>query len=206
MLKDISNVEILLIRFVCCVNCYFILTKIYVKKGSIIMADILRSIFEIINNTPFWVWVVLVILIKRGMSLINDSPASIGRSLIMPFIFVIWGLNTVVNKFASPNTLLSFYLAALILGFLFSYLLYMRRSFYVEDGQLIQEGSALPLVIMLTNFLVKYILNVILAIHPVLYTQMNFNIFYGIVSGFTVGLFFGGIYKTLTAKKEFLKS
>lgn len=170
------------------------------------MADILKFIFEIINNTPFWVWVVLIILIKRGTSLINDSPASIGRSIIMPFIFVIWGLNTVVNKFASPNTLLSFYLVALILGFLFSYLLYMRRSFYVEDGQLIQDGSALPLVIMLTNFLVKYILNVILAIHPVLYTQMNFNIFYGIVSGFTVGLFFGGIYKTLTAKKQFLKS
>lgn len=170
------------------------------------MADILKFIFEIINNTLFWVWVVLIILIKRGTSLINDSPASIGRSIIVPFIFVIWGLNTVVNKFASPNTLLSFYLVALILGFLFSYLLYMRRSFYVEDGQLIQEGSALPLVIMLTNFLVKYILNVILAIHPVLYTQMNFNIFYGIVSGFTVGLFFGGIYKTLTAKKQFLKS
>ncbi|WP_330981768.1 CcdC protein domain-containing protein [Leuconostoc mesenteroides] len=108
------------------------------------MADILKFIFEIINNTPFWVWVVLIILIKRGTSLINDSPASIGRSIIMPFIFVIWGLNTVVNKFASPNTLLSFYLVALILGFLFSYLLYMRRSFYVEDGQLIQEGSALP--------------------------------------------------------------
>lgn len=167
------------------------------------MADILRFIFEIINNTPFWVWVVLVILIKRGLSLINDSPASIGRSIIMPFIFVIWGLNTVVNKFASPNTLLSFYLVALILGFLFSYLLYMRRSFYVEDGQLIQEGSALPLVIMLTNFLVKYILNVILAIHPVLYAQMNFNIFYGIVSGFTVGLFFGAFIKRLRQRNNF---
>ncbi|MCM6830553.1 DUF1453 domain-containing protein, partial [Leuconostoc mesenteroides] len=29
------------------------------------MADILKFIFEIINNTPFWVWVVLIILIKR---------------------------------------------------------------------------------------------------------------------------------------------
>ncbi len=124
----------------------------------------------------------------------------------MPLVFVIWGLDTVVNKFAFPNKLLSFYLFALILGFLFSYLLYMQRSFYVKKGQLIQAGSILPLVIMLTNFLVKYSLNVILAIHPTLYIQTNFNIFYGIISGFTVGLFFGGIYKTFIAKKKLTNS
>ncbi|MCT4388143.1 DUF6622 family protein [Leuconostoc pseudomesenteroides] len=166
------------------------------------MANILEIIFQIIHNTPFWVWVVLLILVKRGTALMHDGPSSLGKSVIMPLIFIVWGLNTVVTKFADPDVILGFYIVSLLPGFLLSYLLYMNRKFYVENGQLVQAGSKLPITIMLSNFFVKYFLNVLTAMHPALYNQMQFNIFYGIISGFTVGLFFGGIYKTLTAQKQ----
>ncbi|WP_243690847.1 hypothetical protein [Oenococcus oeni] len=72
------------------------------------MADVLKIIFQIVNKTPFWVWVVLVILIKRGIVLTVESPVSLKRSCTMPVIFIIWGLDTIVNQFGNPNVLLDF--------------------------------------------------------------------------------------------------
>ncbi|MGQ2283926.1 hypothetical protein [Leuconostoc pseudomesenteroides] len=53
------------------------------------MANILEIIFQIIHNTPFWVWVVLLILVKRGTALMHDGPSSLGKSVIMPLIFIV---------------------------------------------------------------------------------------------------------------------
>ena len=171
-------------------------------RESKTMADILKIVFQIIHNTPFWVWVVLVILIKRGTALIAESPVSLKRSCIMPAIFIIWGLDTIVNQFGNPNILLNFYVVSLIPGFIFSYLLYKNQAFYIRNGLLIQEGSVIPLIIMLLNFLIKYLLNVILATRPILYNDFRFNVFYGCICGFTIGLFFGGIFRIVQAKKQ----
>ncbi|EJE99372.1 DUF6622 family protein [Liquorilactobacillus mali] len=166
------------------------------------MADILKIIFQIIHNTPFWVWLVLLILIKRGSALLAESQVSLGRSCIMPAVFIIWGLDTIVNRFGNPNVLLNFYVVSLIPGFFLSYFLYRNKKFYIRNTVLVCEGSIIPLVIMLLNFLVKYTLNVLLATRPMLYNDFQFNILYGCICGFTIGLFFGGIYKTIQAKKQ----
>ncbi|MDC2805140.1 DUF1453 domain-containing protein [Leuconostoc suionicum] len=122
------------------------------------MVETLKILFEVIHRTPFWVWVVLLILFRRGMALTTDSPTSLGRSIIMPGIFIILGLNTIIYQFKHPELLLDVYL---IPGFLFSYLLYKN---------------------------------------------IEFNLLYGCISGFTIGLFFGGIYKTIKAKKRLANS
>ncbi|KRN28051.1 DUF1453 domain-containing protein [Liquorilactobacillus mali] len=166
------------------------------------MADILKIIFEIVHNTPLWVWFVLLILIKRGSALLVESQVSLKRSFIMPAIFIVWGLDTIVNRFGNPNVLLNFYVVSLIPGFFLSYFLYKNQKFYIRNTVLVREGSIIPLVVMLLNFLVKYTLNVVLAIRPTLYTDFHFNIFYGYISGFTIGLFFGGIYKIIQVKKQ----
>ncbi|TDG81041.1 hypothetical protein [Lentilactobacillus hilgardii] len=88
------------------------------------MADALKIVFQIIHKTPFWVWVVLVILIKRGTALTVESPVSLKRACIMPAIFIVWGLNTIIYQFGNPNVLLNFYVVSLIPGFFLSYLLY----------------------------------------------------------------------------------
>lgn len=174
-----------------------------IEGDKISMVETLKILFEVIHRTPFWVWVVLLILFRRGMALTTDSPTSLGRSIIMPGIFIIWGLNTIIYQFKHPELLLDVYL---IPGFLFSYLLYKNIKYHFKNGEMIQQGSFLPLSIMLTNFLVKYTLNVILATNSSLYNNIEFNLLYGCISGFTIGLFFGGIYKTIKAKKRLANS
>ncbi|EEI19693.1 hypothetical protein HMPREF0497_1530 [Lentilactobacillus buchneri ATCC 11577] len=176
--------------------------KINNFKGEKAMADALKIVFQIIHKTPFWVWVVLVILIKRGTALTVESPVSLKRACIMPAIFIVWGLNTIIYQFGNPNVLLNFYVVSLIPGFFLSYLLYKNQSFYIKNGLLMQEGSIIPLIVMMLNFLIKYFLNVVLATRPILYNDFRFNIFYGCICGFTIGLFFGGIFKTMQVKKQ----
>jgi hypothetical protein len=85
----------------------------------------------------------------------------------------------------------------MILGAIVSLFLYRNKVYYTENGYLMQGGSTIPIIIMLTNFIVKYCLNVLLATQPMLYGNFLFNLIYGLISGFTVGLFFGGIIKTI---------
>lgn len=157
---------------------------------------------QIIAHTPLWVWVVLIILIKRGVALMRDNEVSLGRSLIMPAIFIIWGLDKIATKFNFPIQLAVVYIIFMMLGAIVSLFMYRHKIYYTENGSLIQGGSVFPITIMLTNFIVKYCLNVLLATQPMLYGNFIFNLIYGIISGFTVGLLFGGIIKTIKQKYQ----
>ena len=104
------------------------------------------------------------------------------------------------TKFHFPIYLLTTYLLCLVLGACASLYLYRNKRFYVQNTVLMQTGSKIPLCIMMSNFSIKYCLNVLLSTHSSLYSVLSFNITYGIISGFTVGLFWGGIIKSSQAK------
>lgn len=156
-----------------------------------------KLFIQTMGHTPIWVWLVLVVLIIRGVTLMRDSKVSLGKSLIMPTIFIIWGIDKIVTKFDFPIQLSLIYVIFMILGATVSLALYRNKVYYTENGYLMQRGSTIPIIIMLTNFIVKYCLNALLATQPMLYGNFLFNLIYGLISGFTVGLFFGGIIKTI---------
>jgi len=168
------------------------------------MFELLNIIVQILSHTPIWVWIVLIILIKRGIALQRDSPISLAKSFIMPAIFILWGLNTIATKFHYPLYLLMIYMLCLSLGACASLYIYRKKRFYIQHTVVMQGGSKIPLFIMMINFCIKYCLNILLSTHPSLYSVFGFNIIYGIISGFTVGLFFGGIIKSAQAKERLL--
>ena len=164
--------------------------------------NILAILIKLVGSTPFWVWVVLVILIKRGLALKNDGEVSLAKSSIMPLIFIVWGLEKVFNSFSYPFYALLVYLILLAIGATAGKILYRnKQKFYTKNGQLIRKGTSLPLVIILVNFGIKYFLNVYMSVLPVVLTQLNFNLVYGLIAGFTVGLFIGGLWNTLKNKQ-----
>ncbi|WP_057876990.1 DUF6622 family protein [Liquorilactobacillus aquaticus] len=165
------------------------------------MTIILETLVQIIGRTPFWVWVVLFVLIKRGIKLSQDNSVSLGRSVIMPFIFIYWGLDRVLESFKYPLLTLILYVPMILVGAFFGYLLYRNRKYYVKNNILFQEGSWLPLVIILINFSFKYILNVYMSVNAESMRILNFNLIYAIISGATVGLFLGSLFKSYRAKQ-----
>ena len=161
---------------------------------------IIYIIREIICRTPFYVWLIFIFLLKRGIRACKNGELSLPKMFIMPSVFAIWGLEKLLLKFNYLGISMIFYAIFIGFGTLASYCLYSRyRRLYIKDGYLYRTGSYLPITIMMTNFSVKYLLNVAMNINPLLYNTLSFNILYSLLSGFSIGLFIGGILQAFNA-------
>ncbi len=158
---------------------------------------IINIISEVFSQTPFYVWVIFIYLLKRGIKASRDGELSLPKMFIMPSIFIIWGLEKLLTNFSYIGISMIFYSICMCFGTLISYYLYSRyRKIYIKDGSLYKTGSYLSITIMMTNFFAKYLLNVAMAVNPLLYSTLFFNILYSLLSGFSVGLFIGGILQS----------
>lgn len=164
-------------------------------------------LFEVIKRTPFMVWGILALLITRGLNATKDGEISFTKMLIMPLVFMIWGLEKLFSSFQYLNIALMCYVIAAGIGSLAGYILYSRfRGIYKKEGVFYRTGSYLNLVIILVNFFIKYSLNVVLAIQPDLHKNLNFNMIYSLACGISVGLFLGGFYQVFVGCKRYEES
>lgn len=161
---------------------------------------IINIISEIVRETPFYVWVIFIFLLKRGIKASKDGEISLSKMFIMPSVFIIWGLEKLLTNFSYLGISMISYIICMSFGALISYYLYSKyRNLYIKDGSLRRTGSYLPMTIMMTNFFVKYLLNVAMSVNPLLCNTLSFNIIYSLLSGFSVGLFIGGILQAYNA-------
>lgn len=149
---------------------------------------------EILGKTPIYAWVILALLFKRGMNASKDTVLSMHKMLLFPIIFIVWGLEKVVNSFAFPGISILVYIILAMPGIAIGYVLYKRfRQFYLKDDMVYRTGTYMPMVVMMLNFFVKYVFNVVMSIHSQVYGSLEFNLCYTIICGFLVGLSIGGI-------------
>jgi hypothetical protein len=148
---------------------------------------------QVIKGTPVYVWILLAYLVSKGLNATKVKPLMLKKMLIMPAIFMVWGLDKMFTRFTNPGLAFCIYLLIAGIGTGVGFLLYngIRKIFY-QNGTYYRSGSYLPLLIMLTNFSIKYVLNVLVVVNPSFYTSTNFCLLYSILSGFSVGLFIGG--------------
>ena len=50
------------------------------------------TIDQIISHTPIWVWVLLAFLVWRGINAMQPRTIAPSRALIIPLVFLVWGL------------------------------------------------------------------------------------------------------------------
>lgn len=149
---------------------------------------------EVVRKTPVYAWVILVVLIKRGLSASKDNVLSFTRMLIFPAVFLVWGLEGLVTHFAFPGGSLLTYGVMAFVGTFGGYGLYGRfRHCYQKDGVIYRSGTYMPLVVMMLNFTVKYALNIAMSINPGFYDSIGFNLFYAVICGCLEGVAIGGI-------------
>lgn len=152
---------------------------------------------EVLIRTPLWVWILLVILIKRGIAISQERPINLSKMFLVPVIFMMWGLEKIINKFSHLGYCLISYTIFILPGILIGYLLYKKYQIYFKQETVIfRKKCYLPLIIILINFFVKYLLNVTLEVSSSSYDDIAFNVMYSAISGLSVGLFFGGILYT----------
>src|SRR5262245_58234778 len=143
----------------------------------------------IITHTPLWAWILLAYLVWQGIKATGPRKSTIWRALIVPAVFIVWGLSRIgFGQQGNVGPLIAWIVAALALmpvGVL------TPRPFEVDHatGLIIRPGSAYPLIRNLVVFALQYGVAVLTAIHV---DDHGTAVIVGrAVSGATAGYFIG---------------
>jgi hypothetical protein len=120
----------------------------------------------IITHTPLWAWILLAYLVWQGIKAMGrPRTTTIWRALIVPAVFIIWGVSRIgLGQQGNLSPLLAWIVAALALmpvGVI------TPRPFEVDHatGLIIRPGSVFPLIRNLVVFALQYAVAVLAAIH-----------------------------------------
>lgn len=156
--------------------------------------------YQVLIHTPPWVWVLLAYLVWQGIQSMQPRKTPIWRALILPVVFIVWGMSRIgFGPQGSAWPLIAWIAAALALlplGVL------TPRPFDVdhETGEIIRPGSALGLIRNLVVFSLQYGVGVISAIDA---ADRALAIIVGrAISGATAGYFIGSTIALLVAYRR----
>ena len=154
-------------------------------------------VYQILIHTPPWVWILLAYLVWQGIKSMRPRKAPIWRALIVPVVFIAWGVSRIgFGHQDNQGPLVAWVVAALVLlplGVL------TPRPFDVDHktGEIIRPGSAFALVRNLVVFTLQYTVSVISAVDA---GDRALAIIVGrAISGATAGYFFGSMIALLVA-------
>ena len=125
-------------------------------------------LIEIMRHTPVWVWALLAALLARGLSQLRTRDVSPTRLLILPAVLLLLGLFATATSFVPPWPALGAWAAALAAGCTLGARLPAPAgaTWDADGGTLRLPGSALPLLIIVGIFALRYAGSVALVLHP----------------------------------------
>ena len=129
------------------------------------------SPLDIVTHTPAAVWGALALLVLFGLRQTRTQRLSAGRVWLVPALVGAASLAGALRGFAGAGEMLTgaSWAAGAVLGFLSNRSLDLpRRVSANADGSFTIGGSVAPLLLFVGVFMVRYVVNVALAIHPAL--------------------------------------
>ena len=126
------------------------------------------QIGEIFSHTPIWVWVLFGVLMAIGALSLRPRIVAPQRLLITPIVFIAWGLISLLTKPHFTALLGADWLLTLGLGMAAGWSTTRLRGLRVDRvrHRAHLPGSPALLLRIVTVFVVKYTLNVAIAISP----------------------------------------
>ncbi len=145
---------------------------------------------QILKNTPIWVWAILAVLIYLGSKQLKPRVVKRYSVLIAPVVFLIVGLTAAgrgpVGLAAWAASLISI---AAVTFFVWQP---TNGARYEANGDRLHvPGSVVPMLLMLTIFLLNYVINVVLAIHPAFRGELAWQVGPALIFGALSGVFNG---------------
>jgi len=148
----------------------------------------MKFAYGIVTHTPLWAFALLAYLVWQGIQAMQPRTTTIWRALIVPAVFIIWGISRIGLRQDSIWPLLAWIAAALALlplGVL------TPRPFELDHstGQITRPGSVFPLIRNLAVFGLQYTVAVISAVD--VSDRLLASIVGRAISGATAGYFIG---------------
>src|SRR4051794_13844330 len=121
--------------------------------------------WQVLIHTPLWAFALLAYLIWQGIKGMRPRTVTIWRSLIVPAVFIIWGLSRLLSRQDYAGPLVAWLAAAAVL-LLVSLLTARPLELDHTTGEIKRPGSVMPLIRNVTVFALQYTVTVIAAVDP----------------------------------------
>ncbi|MBI1835456.1 MAG: hypothetical protein HYR92_06880 [Burkholderiales bacterium] len=166
-------------------------------------------ISQILSHTSIWVWLLLAALCALGWNQTRTRALSLKRMIIVPLVMLGLSMSSLSNAFgAHVPVLLTWFASMACIAILMRRLRLPSGHAYDAQSQLFTvPGSFVPLVMILSIFVTKYVLAVSLAMQPNLAHQLSFSIGCAAVFGMMNGVFFGRALRLMRlyqSKRDFV--
>ena len=158
---------------------------------------------EILRHTPVWVWGVFAVLLVFGLLQMRRRSVALPLVFLLPVIMIPLSLFTVGSSFGFlPLPLIAWAIGVALAFALNGYVFRAPTNvgYSRNTNKFDVPGSVVPLILMMTIFLARFVLGVTRAVNPGLVAS---DVFAGAVSvtlGICSGLFAARAIKTLSAR------
>ncbi|MDM0104115.1 hypothetical protein QTH97_04175 [Variovorax sp. J22R24] len=148
---------------------------------------------QILFHTPKWVFALFATLVWLGAKQLLAGSVSLVRVTLLPVVMTGLSVYGVASVFGdSPMALLAWAATAFaLLGLVTQRALPASTRYDTATRRFHVAGSAVPMVLMMGIFFTKYVVGVLLAMHPELAHQVSFAVgisaLYGVFTGIFVG-------------------
>lgn len=159
------------------------------------------TFFIILTKAPFWVWIVLIMLIKAAIAALKTRTVPLKKLLIMPSIFFLWGFYSLMLRYNIQA--ICIWPLTLLVGCYIGWQLVKKQKFKIDrkEKTIILPGSPALLLISLPFFIFKFAMNYSYARYPTSISSLT--LLDVAVSGIISGQFIG---KSLLYYSKFRES
>lgn len=159
------------------------------------------ALLAIVSHTPSWVFVVFALLVLLGVQALRPRSVAVARVFATPAVFIAWGLvSLVLAAQRAPLAPVAWVLTAIAGGSLALLTLRLDGLRVAGPARVHLPGSVLPLLRNVLIFGAKYVIAVLLALHPAARGQLL--IWDMAVSGASAGYFIGWTLRFLIAYRR----
>ena len=161
------------------------------SSGITLLLKAPTMLYQILANTPRWVWFLLIALVWLGFTQAATRTASLRRITLMPVVMTGLSLLGTMSAFgAAPWALMAWLGAAGVAGTLALLRPLPVGTVYNPLARCFMiPGSWVPLMLIMGIFLTKYGVGVATSLSPALDRNVNFGVCLGAVYGTFSGIF-----------------
>ncbi|TWI70234.1 hypothetical protein IP91_01318 [Pseudoduganella lurida] len=162
----------------------------------------MQAIQHILSRTPTFVWIILGVLVWRGIAASRDRIVPVRQLFILPLALLALSVSDLSSRFGlhglPPVAWLAGAAATALLAANVPSTLRIERA----TGLAFVPGSWLPLALMMTIFATKYALAILSATHPELLARTGFAIAACTLSGALSGILPGRMLHAMRALRQ----
>lgn len=152
---------------------------------------------QIVGHTPVYVWALLAFLIYRGVVASAESTVTMRNLCIIPAVMLALSLQGISGQFGTGTGVLLAWAAGAAASLALTWRLMSGSGISADRaaGTVHLRGSWVPLVLMMSIFVVKYSVTVFAVMHPALRTDAAFALPVCVLFGCFNGIFFGRLLR-----------